>query len=78
VGLLYHASMDDKVKAMFTNTDCIPMVHKNLWNLYIYNKLERNLLHNDCTFYLDNKHDIKFRGWTCKIWINSTGHKFNY
>lgn len=30
VGLLYHASMDDKVKAMFTNTDCIPMVYKNL------------------------------------------------
>lgn len=27
LGLLYHASMDDKVKAMFTNTDCIPMVH---------------------------------------------------
>lgn len=27
LGLLYHASMDDKVKAMFTNMDCIPMVH---------------------------------------------------
>lgn len=26
LGLLYHVSMDDKVKAMFTNTDCIPMV----------------------------------------------------
>lgn len=27
LGLLYHASMDDKVKTMFTNTDCIPMVY---------------------------------------------------
>lgn len=26
LGLLYHASMDDKVKAMFPNTDCVPMV----------------------------------------------------
>jgi len=34
LGLLYHASMDDKVKAMFTNTDCIPMVYKNLRNFY--------------------------------------------
>lgn len=25
--MLYHASMDDKVKSMFTNTDCIPMVN---------------------------------------------------
>lgn len=35
VGLLYHVSMDDKVKAMFTNTDCIPMVYKNLRNFDI-------------------------------------------
>jgi len=35
VGLLYHASMDDKVKAMFTNTDCISMVYKNLQNFDI-------------------------------------------
>lgn len=26
LGLLYHASMDDKVKGMFANIDCIPMV----------------------------------------------------
>ncbi|XP_008217642.1 kinesin-associated protein 3 isoform X1 [Nasonia vitripennis] len=26
LGLLYHASMDDKVKAMFTNTECIPLM----------------------------------------------------
>ncbi|XP_070517168.1 kinesin-associated protein 3 isoform X4 [Cardiocondyla obscurior] len=32
VGLLYHASMDDKVKAMFTNTDCIPMIINMILN----------------------------------------------
>lgn len=26
LGLLYHASMDDKVKSMFGNTECMPMV----------------------------------------------------
>lgn len=37
LGLLYHASMDDKVKAMFTNTDCIPMVYMySLRNFYAY------------------------------------------
>lgn len=37
LGLLYHASMDDKVKAMFTNTDCIPMVYMHyLGNFYTY------------------------------------------
>ncbi|XP_014204184.1 kinesin-associated protein 3 [Copidosoma floridanum] len=30
LGLLYHLSMDDKVKAMFTNTDCIPTVTDSL------------------------------------------------
>ncbi|XP_018316852.1 kinesin-associated protein 3 isoform X2 [Mycetomoellerius zeteki] len=32
VGLLYHTSMDDKVKAMFTNTDCISMVTNMILN----------------------------------------------
>lgn len=31
LGLLYHASMDDKVK-MFMNTECIQMV--NIYNLH--------------------------------------------
>lgn len=26
LGLLYHTSMDDKVKAIFPNTDCVSMV----------------------------------------------------
>lgn len=26
MGLLYHSSMDDKVKTMFTNAECIQMV----------------------------------------------------
>jgi hypothetical protein len=26
LGLLYHASIDDKVKMMFINTECIPLV----------------------------------------------------
>jgi len=34
LGLLYHACMDDKVKAMFVNIDCIPMVK-------VYKFLER-------------------------------------
>ena len=33
LGLLYHASMDDKVKAMFANTDCVPLV-RNWINLF--------------------------------------------
>lgn len=36
LGLLYHASMDDKVKAMFTNTDCIPMVHMHYLGKFVY------------------------------------------
>lgn len=32
LGLLYHASMDDKVKTMFMNTECIQMV--NIYNLH--------------------------------------------
>jgi len=28
--ILYHVSMDDKAKSMFTYTDCIPMVMKML------------------------------------------------
>lgn len=35
VGLLYHASMDDKVKVMFTNTDCIPMVNVKIYEILI-------------------------------------------
>lgn len=30
LGILYHISMDDKSKSMFTYTDCIPMVRNTL------------------------------------------------
>ena len=30
--MLYHASMDDKVKAMFTNTECIQMITNMILN----------------------------------------------
>lgn len=43
LGLLYHASMDDKVKAMFPNTDCVPMVQYNLCLIYkFYLNYENN------------------------------------
>ncbi|XP_066602275.1 kinesin-associated protein 3 isoform X2 [Prorops nasuta] len=32
LGLLYHVSMDDKVKAMFANTDSIPMITEMILN----------------------------------------------
>ncbi|KOC61782.1 Kinesin-associated protein 3 [Habropoda laboriosa] len=32
LGLLYHASMDDKVKAMFINTECIQMITNMILN----------------------------------------------
>lgn len=35
LGLLYHASMDDKVKAMFTNTECIPLVSTIMKQIYM-------------------------------------------
>ena len=37
LGLLYHASMDDKVKAMFINTECIQMVSRKVIFITINN-----------------------------------------
>lgn len=37
LGLLYHASMDDKVKTMFTNTECIQMVNNKIICITINN-----------------------------------------
>lgn len=35
LGILYHISMDDKSKSMFTYTDCIPMVREYLMRLIL-------------------------------------------
>lgn len=35
LGVLYHISMDDKSKSMFTYTDCIPMVREYLMRLIL-------------------------------------------
>lgn len=37
LGLLYHASMDDKVKTMFMNTECIQMVSNKIIYIIINN-----------------------------------------
>lgn len=35
LGILYHISMDDKSKSMFTYTDCIPMVREYFMRLIL-------------------------------------------